>query len=248
MKDPAFLFYSSDFLSGTMLMTDEQIGQYIKLLCLQHQKGYLKEKDMLNICKTYDEDIFSKFKKDEKGNYFNERLDEEVNRRKKYSESRRNNRKKKEEEKNEITYEEDMKNICNSYEKHMETETTTTTETININKNKEEEKLQQKFINCTGSMNLNAIDECISYLNDLPIEVIEIALIKTSEVNGGWKYAKKILNNWVDKKINTVEKVQTEDIIFRNRGKPKEEVKEETEEEKKARKIKELEESMSGNS
>ena len=38
MKDPAFLFYSSDFLSGTMLMTDEEIGQYIKLLCLQHQK------------------------------------------------------------------------------------------------------------------------------------------------------------------------------------------------------------------
>ena len=29
MKDPAFLFYSSDFLSGTMLMTDEEIGQHI---------------------------------------------------------------------------------------------------------------------------------------------------------------------------------------------------------------------------
>ena len=27
MKDPAFLFYSNDFLSGTMLMTDEEIGQ-----------------------------------------------------------------------------------------------------------------------------------------------------------------------------------------------------------------------------
>lgn len=51
MKDPAFLFYSSDFLSGTMLMTDEEIGQYIKLICLQHQKGHLKEKDILNICK-----------------------------------------------------------------------------------------------------------------------------------------------------------------------------------------------------
>ena len=92
MKDPAFLFYSNDFLSGTMLMTNEQIGQYIKLLCLQHQKGHLKEKDMLNICKTYDEDIFSKFEKDEKGNYYNQKLEDEI--RKKYSESRRNNRKK----------------------------------------------------------------------------------------------------------------------------------------------------------
>lgn len=131
MKDPAFLFYSSDFLSGTMLMTDEEIGQYIKLLCLQHQKGHLKEKDMLNICKTYNEDIFSKFKKDEEGNYYNERLEYESNKRKAYSESRKNNRKKKEEKK---TYEKDMKNICNSYEKHMENEN------INENINKDNRK------------------------------------------------------------------------------------------------------------
>lgn len=135
MKDPAFLFYSNDFLSGTMLMTDEEIGQYIKLLCLQHQKGHLKEKDMLNICKTYNEDIFSKFKKDEKGNYYNERLEEEIERRKKYSESRRNNRKKKDlQEEKEKTYEKDMLNICNSYEKHMETETENITITENKNK------------------------------------------------------------------------------------------------------------------
>ena len=62
MKDPAFLFYSSDFLSGTMLMSDEEIGQYIKLLCLQHQKGHLKEKDMLNICKRQNEEILKKMK------------------------------------------------------------------------------------------------------------------------------------------------------------------------------------------
>lgn len=158
MKDPAFLFYSSDFLSGTMLMTDEEIGQYIKLLCLQHQKGHLKEKDMLNICKTYNEDIFSKFIKDEEGNYYNERLEYEANKRKAYSESRRNNRKKKEETK---TYEEDMKNICNSYEEHMGNEN------ININKNiinnkdnrkrgskgkKEEEKIHfAEFVSMTNA-------------------------------------------------------------------------------------------------
>lgn len=124
MKDPAFLFYSSDFLSGTMLMTDEDVGKYIRLLCLQHQKGHLKEKEMLNICKGFNEDIFSKFKKDEEGNYYNERLEYEANKRKAYSESRRNNRKKKEK-----TYEEDMKNICNSYVKHMGNEN----ENININ-------------------------------------------------------------------------------------------------------------------
>ena len=43
-KDPAFLFYPSDFLTGTMFMTDEQVGKYIRLLCAQHQKGHLCEK------------------------------------------------------------------------------------------------------------------------------------------------------------------------------------------------------------
>ena len=60
MKDPAFLFYSGDFLSGTMLMSDEEVGQYIRLLCLQHQKGHLREKDMISICKECNEEIYWK--------------------------------------------------------------------------------------------------------------------------------------------------------------------------------------------
>jgi hypothetical protein len=94
MKDPAFLFYSSDFLTGTMFMTYEQVGKYIKLLCVQHQNGILLERDMLKICGSYDEDIYSKFIKTDKG-YYNERLYNETIKRSKYSESRRNNRKRK---------------------------------------------------------------------------------------------------------------------------------------------------------
>ena len=30
-KDPAVLFYTSDFLTGTMTMNDSQVGQYIRL-------------------------------------------------------------------------------------------------------------------------------------------------------------------------------------------------------------------------
>lgn len=178
MKDPAFLFYSSDFLSGTMLMTNEDVGKYIKLLCLQHQKGHLKEKEMLSICGNYNEDIFNKFKKDEEGNYYNARLEYEANKRKAYSESRRNNRKKKE------TYEKDMKNICNSYEKHMENEN------ININTNdidikdnrkrgckgkKEEEKIHfAEFVSMTNAeyeklvstYGKNFADQCIYTLDN----------------------------------------------------------------------------------
>jgi uncharacterized protein YdaU (DUF1376 family) len=93
MKDPAFLFYSDNFLSGTMFLTDEQIGKYIRLLCAQHQTGHLHEKDMIFICKTKDDDIWSKFVKDEKGLWYNERLEIEINKRKAYSESRSNNKK-----------------------------------------------------------------------------------------------------------------------------------------------------------
>jgi len=112
-KDPAFLFYTQDFYTGTIFMTDEQVGKYIRLLCLQHQTGHLEEKHMLNICKTYDVDIFSKFMRDSEGKYYNERLDKEVNRRLSYCESRRKN-----------------KLSPKTYVKHMETETETETNTI----------------------------------------------------------------------------------------------------------------------
>lgn len=90
-KDPAFLFYTQDFMTGTMFFTDEQVGKYIRLLCAQHQHGRLSEKHMLSICSAYDFEIYSKFKRDEEGMYYNERLEDETVRRKKYTESRKKN-------------------------------------------------------------------------------------------------------------------------------------------------------------
>jgi uncharacterized protein YdaU (DUF1376 family) len=119
-KDPAVLFYTSDFLSGTFTMTNEQVGKYIRLLCLQHQKGKLSEKDMLSICSAYDVDIWDKFKIED-GSFINERMYNEAIRRQKFSESRRNNAKS---PKNDST--------SKAYALHMETETETINETINI--------------------------------------------------------------------------------------------------------------------
>jgi uncharacterized protein YdaU (DUF1376 family) len=121
-KDPAVLFYTSDFISGTLTMTDEQRGKYILLLCLQHQKGSLTEKDMLNICKTYDEDIWCKFANID-GKFYNQRMKDETEKRVRYSESRRNNRKNKETEPIE-------KNISKTYVKHMENENENINEVI----------------------------------------------------------------------------------------------------------------------
>jgi len=122
-KDPAFLFYTGDFSTGTQFFTDEQVGKYVRLLMAQHQIGHLEEKHMLQICKSHDKDIFAKFTKDEKGLFYNERLDDEIVKRKKYSESRSENRKK--------------KDFSETYVNHME----------NKNKDINNKKNGKQFIN-----------------------------------------------------------------------------------------------------
>jgi hypothetical protein len=147
-KDPAFLFYTSDFLTGTLTMTDEQVGRYIRLLCLQHQKFELTEKDMLFICKTYDHDIFSKFVKTEDGKFYNVRLREEAIKRSNYSESRRLNKLNKH-----------KKNISSTYVEHMENENENENEDINKDKNNKGKPKKPKFISPT-------IDEVVKFFEE----------------------------------------------------------------------------------
>jgi hypothetical protein len=90
-KDPAVLFYTSDFLSSTFTMSDEQVGRYIRLLCIQHQKGKLSDKDLKNILTDEDIDIFEKFVKEADGFYYNQRMKDETIRRKNFTESRKHN-------------------------------------------------------------------------------------------------------------------------------------------------------------
>ena len=88
-KDPAFLFYSSDFLAGTQDLTMEERGQYITLLCLQHQKGRLTEKMIRLCCGNATADVMAKFRQDNEGLFFNERLEEEIGKRKNHSDKQR---------------------------------------------------------------------------------------------------------------------------------------------------------------
>ena len=169
-KDPAFLFYSSDFLTGTLLMSMEQKGKFITLLCIQHQKGHLSEKDMLHICGSYDEDVFTKFQKDEQGKFYNIRLEEEVDKRKAYSESRRNNRKKKE----------DVNNISSSYVEHMENE--------NENENLIEKKKVARFQKPT-------IEQLKEYMTEQGMNDIAENWLNHYEANG-WMVGKVKMKDW----------------------------------------------------
>lgn len=128
-KDPALLFYTSDFLSSTQGLTLEETGMLIKLLCVQHQNGHLTEKAIKLSVGEVSVDVLSFFQKDENGLYFNERLDKEKERRAKFTESRRKNIQKRYEEKS--TY---VPTSVDTSVVHMETETKTVTETETENK------------------------------------------------------------------------------------------------------------------
>ena len=76
-KDPAFLFYASDFLTGTMFMTNEQVGIYIRLMCSQHQHGGLIDKISFMSMVGSHEVVKVKFIEGETG-FYNIRLMEEM--------------------------------------------------------------------------------------------------------------------------------------------------------------------------
>jgi len=92
-KDPAILFYTSDFLTQTIFMSNEERGKYIKLWCYQHQFGHLDSQKFFSVCDENDKKIIEQYELDESGKYYNPYLEEIILKRKEYSESRRKNRK-----------------------------------------------------------------------------------------------------------------------------------------------------------
>lgn len=90
-KDPAFLFYPNDYLGGTLGMTFEEKGAYIELLMVQFNRGHMTTHMLGQIVGQIWEKIKDKFVQDENGLWYNERLEQEQNKRKAYSDSRRNN-------------------------------------------------------------------------------------------------------------------------------------------------------------
>lgn len=124
-KDPAFLFYHEDFFSGVSDMTNEEVGAFIRCMCVQASKGGISESHMKKICESHEVHmkIISKFIFNSLTELFqNERLKIEVEKRKAYTKSRANNRLSK---KNDVI-------ISETYEKHMENEN----ENENIDKGK----------------------------------------------------------------------------------------------------------------
>lgn len=206
LKIPAFQFYSSDFITGTMFMSNEEVGAYIRCLCMQHQKGHLKEKEMMKICLNQEvlDSVMNHYKQDDEGLFYNKRLDFEKEKSRKYSESRAKNRSKKDNisKTYDNTYEKDMKNICNSYDKHMEDEEE------DINK----EYIINYYINNINtnisSIEYSKLEEYINiFSNDLRIIIHGIEyckMYKAYNIN----YLCRILNNWNKAGYKTLEDIK----------------------------------------
>lgn len=95
-KDPAFLFYPGDWQGGTMYMNHEQKGCYMDLLILQFHVGKFsiaQAKQVLSICFDLAWPMLQQKFKSDGLLYWNERLSEEVERRKNFTKSRRENAK-----------------------------------------------------------------------------------------------------------------------------------------------------------
>jgi uncharacterized phage protein (TIGR02220 family) len=143
-KDPAFLFYPSDFLMGVMLMNNTDVGIYIKTLCLLHQHGgYLSQKKLETALGVLPVSVIEKLQKNENDELYSRRLIEESIKRNTYCDSRR-------------------KNIQKRYEKSTYEPTYVTTDVVHM-ENRNRNRNKDLNINNNGIINNDIdTDNCIS--------------------------------------------------------------------------------------
>jgi uncharacterized protein YdaU (DUF1376 family) len=137
-KDPAILFYPNDWLGGTMGMTFQEKGAYFELLMLQFNRGHMTSHMIGQQVGQLWVNVQVKFKQDEKGLWYNERLEMEIEKRKKFVQSRNNNLS----GKNQYSNENKIKNghMGGHVTPHMENEN----ENINVNNEKGVQGKKQK--------------------------------------------------------------------------------------------------------
>jgi uncharacterized protein YdaU (DUF1376 family) len=176
-KDPATLWYWNDWNSGTVTFSRHLKGCYMDLLHAQFNNGHLsldEIKTVLGVDFSNWNALQKKFAKDENGSYYNERLEQEITKRRAFSESRRNNRTKK---------------ICSTSDSTCEKDMSERMENENINENinndlKEEslretilEPVDERISDCGGpsfaevkyffvNMNKRKVEEAITFWNE----------------------------------------------------------------------------------
>ena len=213
MKDPAIVFYTSDFMVGVSNLTMEERGQYITLLCLQHQLGHLSKKTIQLNVPNISEDVLNKFTIDEEGNYFNIRLQYEIEKRSKFIEHQRENgkkggRPKKEENPNKTQI------TPNSKPKQKPLEDEDDNDNENIIDNNVYNYIESNFNRILTPIEYNKIEY---WINEYDIEIIKYAVEKAVFNNAKkFNYVEAILNNWKSSGYKTIEEIKEEENNIKN--------------------------------
>lgn len=93
---------------------------------------------------------------------------------------------------------------------------------VNVKENVLAKKSMDFYFQNIGVVAPATATEICSFIDDgILDEMILYALQKAVDANAkNWKYAKTIINSWVEKGISTLEQVKAEDVEFKNRKKP----------------------------
>ncbi len=170
----------------------EERGQYITLLCAQHQKGPLSEKTIRLLVGSVSNMVLVKFRKSEEGLYFNQRLQTEIENRQKFTESRKINGSKGGRPKKE-TYNKPS-------EKPLGFASQNLPENENINENKD--IIEVKNINTEPKFQKPTESEISEFLLSKYPDCNKIGLQNFTTKfwshyeNNGWKVGKNKMKNW----------------------------------------------------
>lgn len=216
MEKASFLMYL-DYEEQFNIMTDEQIGQLMRAIIKYEKTGEVPNLDgMLKMAFS-----FIKTQLDRDREKYQARCEKNRENAKKGGRPKKKKSKRKiQKPKKPNGFKENQmqpKKPDNDNEDEEDNDNEEDIDSDLLLKKEKEKKLQQRFIECLNSFNTNAINECIKYLAELPFEVIDYVLSKTSRIQyPNWNYADTILQDYVRRKIDTVEKIQADEIGFKS--------------------------------
>lgn len=176
-KDPALLWYPSDWKDGTELMTFEEKGAYMTLLMAQFSVGKLSEEQIKKLLgndfKGLWDSIKHKFAQTDDGCFYNIRLQEEKEKRVRYTESRKNNKKGKNQYCGGHMTDHTTKHMTDHMNGHMENRNRNininvdTKYSINTMYAKQISDSDEKMLNCSRGFKLNKIDSSVENIRHL---------------------------------------------------------------------------------
>lgn len=240
MKDPAMLFYTSDFLTGVALLSMAERGQYITLLCLQQQHGHMSAADIRAAVGKVSARVLEKFRLDESGKYYNARAELEIQKRAAHSQKQRENVLKR--------WNKEDNSISIPQDNHGNTVVSTTVLPLENGSGNRNRKIKEQdgetfparagedpdendpelaaFFSALyenlGPLSRGATDEALAWYKasggPLCLHAVDVALDNGKR---SWSYVRAVLSRWERDGLRSLQAVQAEEKAREAKGKKK---------------------------